>query len=178
MSDNPAFENIYSEFAEMVYNLCLSYVRNQTIAEDLSQDVFVRIYKQLNQFEGKSSLKTWVYRITVNSCLDYIKYNSREKRKGFLVSIFSGNSAQSNEPIHFDHPGVKLENKESVQAIFNLIDQLPDNQKTALILKTIDGLSTKEIADIMDASEKSIESLIGRGRKKLKELLIARDNNE
>lgn len=171
MSSKEQFEQIYHAHVDLVLNLSLGYVRNQTIAEDLTQEVFVKVYHELERFESKSSIKTWVYRITVNHCLDYLKAQQRSKRKGFLVAIGVRKESGEVDPPSFDHPGVILENKEEVEGIFNCIDRLPENQKNAILLKSIEDLSQKEIAEVLNMTEKAVESLLSRARKKLKELL-------
>lgn len=167
MHNNTDFELIYSDFADMVYNLSMNYMQNEKDAQDITQEVFIKVYQELDKFNEKSSLKTWVYRITINQCLDQIKKSKTKKRFGFTISLF-GNSTETYSPIEFKHPGVLLENQEELEQLFNQINKLPEKQKTALILKSIEGLSQKEIAEIMGQSEKAIESLLSRARKNLK----------
>ncbi|GHB76894.1 RNA polymerase sigma factor [Persicitalea jodogahamensis] len=160
------FEEIYEEFKGLVYNLALSYIHNQEDAQDITQEVFVKIYQRYGSYDAdKSSLKTWVYQITINHCLDFLKAQKAQKRFGFLTGLFS---PITNEPIaeasHFDHPGVALEDKEEVQRLFSIIDTLPDNQRTALILTKIEDRSVKEVADIMSLTPKAVESLVQRAK--------------
>lgn len=167
--NNSLFDTIYKEHSTMVYNLGLSYVQNIEDAEEITQDVFVKVYEKYESFNHNSSIKTWIYRITINSCLDYIKAKKRVKRFGFLSSIFSESNKDASGLINFNHPGVQLEDKEATEELFLQINSLPIKQKTALILKSIDGLSQKEVAEVMQVSEKSVESLLSRSRKALKE---------
>lgn len=166
--NNSLFEQIYKEHSSMVYNLGLSYVQNIEDAEEITQDVFIKVYEKYDSFNHQSSLKTWVYRITINKSLDFIKSKTRVKRFGFLSSIFAENNKDATGLINFNHPGVQLEDKEATIELFLQINSLPEKQKTALILKSIDGLSQKEVAEVMQVSEKSVESLLSRSRKKLK----------
>jgi len=167
MSDDLQLKEIYETHSGMVFNLCLNYLQNQHDAEEITQDVFVKVHQQLNSFKNNSSIKTWIYRITVNQCLDFLKAKKRHKRFGFILPIFD-NSESINDG-DFNHPGVLLENKEATEAIFKHINRLPHNQKTALILKIIDGLSQKEIAEVMEISVKAVESLLSRAKASLKE---------
>lgn len=164
-----SLSNIYEEYNGLVYNLCLNYLQNIEDAEEVTQDVFLVIHKKIDDFSGKSSLKTWIYKITVNQCLDFLKAKKRKKRFGFLLPLHDESNAFSYSD--FNHPGVLLENKEATENIFRLINELPPNQKTALILKTIDELSQKEIADVMEISVKAVESLLSRAKSNLKEKL-------
>jgi RNA polymerase sigma factor (sigma-70 family) len=162
------FEQIYEEHKNQVFNLALQYVQNYEDAQEITQDVFVSIHNSINSFKEQSKLSTWIYRIAINKSLDYIKAKKRKKRFGFLVSILhpETNEIQYDIP-NFDHPGVQLEHKEAIENIFSLINELPDNQKTALILSKIEHKKQSEIADIMGLSTKSIESLIQRAKQNL-----------
>ncbi len=171
MSDESAFRSIYDQHCDMVYNLCLNYLQNSDDAQEVTQDVFVSIYKKLDNFRQQSSLKTWIYRIAINKCLDFLKAQKRQKRFGFHISIFRN----ENEvlPLHsaFKHPGIVLEQREDLERLLRNINTLPSNQKTALLLKAIDGLPQKEIAEIMGTSLKAVESLLSRAKANLKKIL-------
>ena len=161
------FLDIYETHQHMVYNLCLHYLQHRQEAEEAAQDVFVKAHAKLPSFEGKSSLKTWIYRIAVNHCLDVLRARKRQKRFAFVQSIFTGKSEAAHDPPDFDHPGVLLEDREALEGLFQKINQLPDNQRTALILKYLDDLRQREIADIMGLSEKAVESLLQRAKQGL-----------
>ncbi len=165
MKNEFQFKSIYNEYAKLVYNLSLHYLKNQEDAQEATQDVFVKIYKKIEGFNNKSSLKTWIYRITINHCLDVIKSKNRKLR-----TLFS-REYEDNDKIDFDHPGIKIESKEAVERIMGAIGELPENQKTALILKSIEGLSQKEIAEILSIKEKALESLLSRARANLKKTI-------
>lgn len=151
-----------------MYNLALSYVQNNEEAEEITQDVFVAIHFALEKFEHKSEMSTWIYRITINKSLDFIRYKSRKKRVDRIVSLFYPNSNELKyESTDFNHPGVALEQKEATQLLFAHINQLPENQRTALILYKIEQQSLAEIAAIMNLSPKAVESLIQRAKTKL-----------
>ena len=165
------FEQIYFEHHKMVYNLALQYVQNLEDAEEITQDVFVKIYENLNSFQKKSSLKTWIYRITINQSLDFIKARNSKKRN-FFSFIFSLNDEKLKfEPANFNHPGIELEQKEGYKKIFEAINQLSENQKTAIILLKIEGNSQAETAAIMKLTIKALESLFQRAKKNLEILL-------
>ena len=162
-------QSIYNEHNSMVYNLALNYLHNTQDAEETTQDVFIKVHQRYENFNHSSSLKTWIYRITINHCLDVIKARKRFKRFGFLIEILPDSHFKGT--VEFNHPGIELEQKEATQNIMNKIAQLPQKQQTALILKSIEGLSQKEISVIMEISEKAIESLLSRARSSLKEKL-------
>jgi RNA polymerase sigma-70 factor (ECF subfamily) len=165
------FDEIYFEHHKMVFNLALHYVQNIEDAEEITQDVFVKVFDNLNTFKKQSSLKTWVYRITINQSLDFIKGKNAQKRN-FLYSIFSINDSNFKfQPSNFNHPGIELEQKEACQKIFEAINQLSDNQKTALILLKIEDKSQAETAEIMNLNVKALESLFQRAKNNLEILL-------
>ena len=166
------FDEIYFEHYKMVFNLALQYVQNIEDAEEITQDVFVKVFDNLNTFKKQSSLKTWIYRMAINQSLDFIKAKKAQKRN-FLSSLFSINDSNFKfQPSNFNHPGIELEQKEACQKIFEAINQLSDNQKTALILLKIEDKSQAETAEIMNLKVKALESLFQRAKNNLEILLI------
>jgi RNA polymerase sigma-70 factor (ECF subfamily) len=160
----------------MVYNLALNYVQNVEDAEEITQDVFVSVYQSIHSFQENSSLSTWMYRITINKSLDFLKSKQRKKRFALLTSLFFDNSNDlKHNPPEFNHPGVLLEHKEALGKLFKVINELPNKQKTALILHKIEQKSQAEVAEIMNISLKAAESLIQRAKTNLSKKL---DNSE
>ena len=174
-----SFEALYEEYKSLVYNLALQYVQNREDAQEISQDVFVSIHRSMKDFEGKSKLSTWIYRITINKSLDHIKARQRRKRFGILSSLFYEDSHEPRQELaHFDHPGVQMEQKEALKNIFGLINALPANQKTALILSRIEKKPPAEIAEIMELSVKAVESLVQRAKANLSKKLDAGEGKQ
>jgi RNA polymerase sigma-70 factor (ECF subfamily) len=170
--DAVAFRQLYELFKGKVYNTCLSYLQHSNDAEEATQDVFVEVHHSSATYKGTASVSTWIYRIAVNKCLDRIRYNNRQKRFAILSSLFNHDTgALIHDPPNFDHPGIKLENKEKAKVLFQAIWQLPENQKTAFILRQLEGLSQREIAEIMQMGEKAVESLIQRAKANLRGIL-------
>ena len=161
--DKEAFELLYKTFSDKVYNTSLSYCKNNEDAEEITQNVFVKIYENAATFQKKSSLSTWIYRITVNTSLNFLK-----KKNRFSLFRSLPNNA---DIIDFNHPGVLLEQKENAKMLFRVIDYLPDRQKTAFILSFIENLPRQEVADIMEISLKSVESLLQRAKQNLRSRL-------
>jgi len=170
--NNPAsnFQNIYNQYYILVYNVALNYLQNIEDAEEITQDVFVQVHHSYYNFNEKSSVKTWIYRITINKCLDLIKHKNSKKRR-FVFGKKSQNESEYLNASNFEHPGILLENKEKSAILFDAINQLPENQKTAFILSKIDGLSNPEISEVMQVSVSSVESLIFRSKTNLREKL-------
>jgi RNA polymerase sigma-70 factor (ECF subfamily) len=165
------FKQVYDRHVRMVYNLCLNYLQNTEDAQEATQDVFLKVNDGMGTFRGEAAMRTWIYRITINCCLDVVKARKRKKRS--LFSLFGpadGEAEKLSSPV-FDHPGVQLEMREATERVFALINGLPEKQKTALLLKTMEGLPQTEIAGIMGLSEKAVESLLSRGRDTLRRKL-------
>jgi RNA polymerase sigma-70 factor (ECF subfamily) len=166
-----------------VFNTAISIVQDHGIAEDITQEVFVTVYRSVSSFNERSSLSTWIYRITVNKCLDHLRAQKRQKRMGIFGSIFY---KDSGEPIvdnpNFDHPGIKLEQRENARYLFEAIETLQHNQKTVFVLAHIEELPQKDIAEIMNLSVKAVESLLQRAkmnlRKKLSSIYEGKVSNE
>lgn len=164
------FNLLYKNHSILVYNVALHYLQNSEDAEEVAQDVFMKVYTALGDFKGESHIKTWLYRITINQSLDFIKKKNSKKRF-FIFGKKSTNKYEYNNYSNFEHPGILLENKEEAKMLFETINTLPENQKTAFVLSKIDGLSNPEISEIMENSISSVESLLFRARKELKNKL-------
>jgi RNA polymerase sigma factor (sigma-70 family) len=160
----------------LVYNLSLHYLQNNEDAEEITQDVFVQVYNSLESFLQKSSLKTWIYRITINKSLDFIRHKKSAKRF-FIFGKKSENEAELNSISTFEHPGITLEKFEDATILFKVINELTENQKTAFILSKLDGLSNPEISEVMNVSISSVESLVFRAKATLKEKLSNKFEN-
>jgi RNA polymerase sigma-70 factor (ECF subfamily) len=175
--DKAAFQQLYERFSARVYSTALSYAQQEQEAEEIVQDVFVNIFRKAHQFQGKSAVSTWIYRIAVNASLNHIQ----SKKRHFLLRAFESTEQSTKHPIHqqesFYHPGIALENKENAQLLYGVIQQLPKRQKTAFILSFIEELPRQEVADIMETSLKSIESLLQRSKKNLRRQLKNRYPN-
>lgn len=168
-NDIGAFNELVSNWQDKVYNTAISIVQNPEDAEDIAQEVFVTIYERIQNFRGEATLSTWIYRITISKSLDHEKRKKRLKHGGFLRRIFV--TREDDEPAHFDHPGILLDNKEMAATLFKALKKLPENQRIAFTLQKTEGLGNNEIAQIMNTSLFAVESLQSRAKKNLKDLL-------
>lgn len=167
--DLSIFPDVVNLCKEMVYNTALGIVQHREDAEDITQEVFVKIYNSVDQFKKESKLTTWVYKITVRTALDVEKAKLRQKRGGLWKRIF--NPSVEEEPLSFDHPGVKLDNKEDARLLFAAVSKLPEKQKLAFLLHKTEGLDFTEIAQIMDTTKTAVESLQARAKLNLRNWL-------
>lgn len=167
-----AFRTLIDLFQEKVLNTALGFVPNYQDAEDITQEVFVEVFRSVARFREEAKLSTWVYRIAVTKSLAFIRHRKRKKRINFFKALIGLDdhelSAVSDK---FNHPGIQLENKERTKLLFEQIDQLPENQRIAFVLQKVEDKSQKEISEIMQMSESAVESLLFRAKKKLKQKL-------
>ncbi|MDR6559921.1 MULTISPECIES: RNA polymerase sigma factor [unclassified Arcicella] len=171
-ADEAAFRFLVEKYQDKVFNTCLGFLRNVEEAEDLAQEVFIELYESIHSFRGEAKVSTFLYRIAVTKSLDYLRKQKRQKRLSFVLSLFGlEDQIQSVGSIETDHPGVLLENKERTNLMFSKIDELPERQRVAFSLHKIDGLSYQEIAEVMELSISSIESLIFRAKQSLQKKL-------
>ncbi len=170
--DEAAFREFVNRFERRVHNTALSMLQNKEDAEDVAQEVFVEVFRSASRFKGESKVSTWLYRITVNRSLDLIRSRKRQKRFGFVRSIFGENSVEPQlDKGHFEHPGVIMENSERAQILFSALEKLAARQKAAFVLQKIEGLSQKETALALGISESAVESLLSRATQTLRKLL-------
>ena len=169
--DEYAFKAIVEQWQDMVYNTLLGIVQNETEAEDLSQDVFIKVYENISSFKGESKFSTWLYRIATTTALDHLRSKRRKKRFGFIFSLGENEENETERIPDFHHPGVKFDNKERAAVLFKAINKLPENQKIAYTLHKLEGLSYKDISLIMNNSVSAVESLMSRANGNLRKNL-------
>ena len=155
-----------------MFNTAIGLVQDHGVAEDIAQEVFVTVFKSILSFNERSSMSTWIYRITVNKCLDHLRARNRQKRNGLSGMLFH---TESGDPLHdkptFDHPGILLEKKEKARYLFEAIESLPENKKAVFVLSQVEELPQKDIAEIMNLSIKAVESLLQRAKANLRKKL-------
>ena len=168
-----AFGQLIDTYQQKVFSTCISFIPNKEDAEDVSQEVFITIFKSIHQFKENSKLSTWIYKITTNKCLEFIRKKQAKKRFAFMQTIL-GNEIpidKTNYFTEFNHPGILLENKEKSAIIFKAIHTLPESQRVVFTLAKIDGKSYQEIVEITGKSLSSVESVLFRAKKGLQEKL-------
>ena len=161
--DERSFNQLVLRYQKRIYDLTYRMVRNHQDAADLSMEVFVRAYKNLKSFEGRSSFYVWLARIAVNLCINFSK---REKFRSFL-SIFD----LSHRLAVSGTPAEELEKNELKLAIDRAVKSLPPRQKSSFILKYYQGLTHQEIAEILGISEGAAKANYFQAIQKLKKHL-------
>ncbi len=164
--DNESFELIINKYMEKIIYFIYKFVKSMDVAEDIAQDVFVYILMNKEKYDPKYSLKAYLYTIAKSKSLNYIK---RENKITYLQDNQYIFNEQEIEDAIFD--------KEQSQKLKIAIDSLPEPQNQIIYLVDIEELSYKEIGEILGISLSQVKTLIYRGRKKLKKILMKEVNN-
>ena len=170
-----AFRHLVDKYQVLVFNTCIGFVGNRQSAEDLSQDVFIEAFRSIGKFRGEAKLSTWLYRISVNKSLNHIRDHKKHNIVRSLERFFYGEKEEKLdvEDNIFGSADMPMEQQQHARELHQAISSLPDNQQIAFNLHKFDDLSYKQIAEIMDLSLSSVESLIHRAKKNLQKKLAA-----
>ncbi len=170
--DEKAFKSLFELYKTKVYNTAAGFLANTEEAEDITQEVFLQVFRSVKHFKERSRLSTWIYRITVTKCLDLLRKKKTKRRFAFITDIFEKDDSDKKESfVNYEHPGVETDKKELSVILFKEIDKLPDNQRIAFVLNKVEQLGYREISEIMDTSVPAVESLISRAKANLKKRL-------
>jgi RNA polymerase sigma-70 factor (ECF subfamily) len=169
--DREAFEYLVERHKDIVYAVAYRFAKDPDLALDLSQNVFIRAYRGIKSFKGKSSFSTWLYRIAMNTCIDYTRRQSRrvdDLQVPEEVADYAESEPLVEGPVE---PGDRLLSGELGEQIQKAIDLLPDYHKSVFVLYEIEGLSYKEIAEVVGCSIGTVMSRLHYARKKLRTML-------
>jgi RNA polymerase sigma-70 factor (ECF subfamily) len=167
-----AFGLIVRKYQQRLYKLVCRYIRDPSEAQDLTQEAFIKAYKGLANFRGDSALYTWLYRIAVNTAKNYLVSQSRRAQADVDINDaehYEGMAA--NAAKEWGTPERQLLTQEIQQVIFQVIESLPDDLRSAVTLREFDGLSYEEIAQIMDCPIGTVRSRIFRAREAIDKAL-------
>ena len=168
-----AFRQLVDNYQKMVVNTCFGMVHSKHDAEDIAQEVFIEVFRSIHKFRSDAKISTWLYRIAVNRSLNFIRDNKKRKWFGSFEDSdeAKNNQLQNIKTDRNDQPEFQLENSERAVMLHKTIDSLPQNQKIAFTLSKYEELSYQEIADVMNLSISSVESLLHRAKKNLQKKL-------
>ena len=162
-----AFAELVDAFRTPVLNICYRFLLNREDAEDVSQEVFIEVFRSIRNFRGESKLSTWIYRIAATKSMSEIKKKNRKKRISSVGKTL-GLEKLSNWLTDPERPDKSLEEAEGYTLLMKALDSLPENQRIALTLSKMDGYTNTEIAGIMQTTVTAVDSLIYRSRQNLK----------
>ena len=170
--DVQAFRHLVERYEDRIYGLACSILGDSEMAKDAAQEAFVRAYKALGKFEGRSSFYTYLYRITTNVCLTFAQ---REQRRPDRVSIEGMQEASDMALDRFlgtDKPQNDIERIGLREEIQKVLDYLSPEHRAVVVMKDIEGFSQEEIADVLDVSVGTVKSRLSRARARLRDLLM------
>ncbi|HHU78280.1 MAG: RNA polymerase sigma factor [Caldicoprobacterales bacterium] len=163
-----AFEELIGLYEKKIYNYCLRMTNSREDAEDLTQEVFVRVYRNLNKFRGKSRLSTWIYRIAHNVCIDQYR-----RTKAVSISISQPRGADDERemelPAESPSPEEEIIRREEQERLLECISRLKPAYRTVIVLRDIQNHSYEEIAEILSLPLGTVKSHISRARAALRE---------
>ncbi len=168
-----AFRELVDKYRNMVVNTCFGLLHNLHDAEDVGQDVFIEAFKSIHKFRADARLSTWLYRIAVNRSLNFIRDNKKRRWFQSFEEVVKSKSELVKYEVSDDseNPESTIESKQRSLILHEAIDSLPENQRIAFTLNKYEDLSYKEIAEVMQVSVSSVESLIHRAKKNLQQKL-------
>ncbi|WP_243158049.1 RNA polymerase sigma factor [Aminipila terrae] len=173
--DEGSFETLILSCKGKAYNIALRYVKNENDAMDVLQESFIKIFRHLGKFNEESKFETWVYRIVVNSCYDFLR---KYKNKYDEIPIAPNDNQDEKTleiPDHTPPPEEVILNSEQSTYILECLEKIPIDHKKVIILRDIQGLSYEEISVILECSTGTVKSRISRARKNLKEVYLNND---
>lgn len=173
--DANAFEELVLKYEKTVYNLALRMVGDRDDASDMTQEAFIKAYGSLSSFRGDSKFSVWIYRITTNVCLDFLRSKSRKQQVSLTVSD-DDEDAQLDIPDPSSDPEQQLIKKISMQSVEEGLKTLPDKQRQILVMRELGGMSYAEIGAALSLEEGTVKSRIFRARKRLCAFLLDSGN--
>jgi RNA polymerase sigma-70 factor, ECF subfamily len=175
--DGPAFGRLVSLHEGMVFNLALRLLGDREEARDLAQDVFLKVYRALASFQGRSSLRTWIYRITVNLCRNRARWWRRRRRDRWCrledLSVAEEARLSSGRP-GAENPFERVERRDHARLVQAALLDVSFDHRTVLILREVEGLSCEEIGAALGVAEGTVKSRLARGREALRRSLERR----
>ena len=163
--DSKAFRQLVDRHQNQVIGLAYKFTRNNQDAEDIAQEVFLNIWKKAKKYRGESQVSTWIYRITVNTSLNYLRKHKRDKdavSEEHLAGIPDSASKQ---------PDQALETATNKKIFYDALAELPEKLRVPFVLNKIEGLSYKQVAETLKISLPNVESRIFRAKKNLQIIL-------
>lgn len=173
--DRKAFNKLVIAQKDAIINVCFGFVKNEEEAEDLAQEVFLEVYRTISNFLGQAALSTWMYRIAVSKSLDALKKKRSLKRAAFFEKRVRSEAADlemEQTASDIADPEATLVQKQQRAFIDASLAKLAETQRVAFVLSQQDGMSYKEIAEIMEKSLPSVESLVHRSKKNLRIIMM------
>lgn len=170
--DTGAYRPLVERYQNRIHAMVYGMVRDGEEARDITQNAFIKAYQSLSTFRIESSFYTWLYRIAMNLAIDSVRKHKRRKTSSFDEAVAARDEDGGILEVHHEEsPQRALQRKQLQQRIFTALDELSDDQREVVLLREVEGLSYKEIAEAMDIPEGTVMSRLFYARKKLQQLL-------
>ncbi len=170
--DQAEFSRVVEAYSGYVYRLAMKMLQNPQDAEDILQETFIKAYKALPKFDGRSKISTWLYRIATNEALMFLR---KKRPETISVEMPSADEDDDIKPVQIVDwcclPEAELMTDEARKYLDASVERLAENLKMAFILRDIEGLSTRETAEILEISETAVKTRLHRARLQLREML-------
>jgi RNA polymerase sigma-70 factor, ECF subfamily len=179
--DSTQFKSLVRRYQNRIYNAALRILGNQDEAEEVTQDTFLKVHQGISGFRKEASFSSWIFRIAHNLCVDVVR--TKQRRTGVKVVSFDPQSTQNEEDSldpalslsqiadPLPSPAQKVDLEEQQLVIERTLQELPESQRTVVVLHDIEGFQYQEIADIVGTSVGTVRSRLHYGRLKMRELL-------
>ena len=174
--DQDAFEQLVLDNQNRIYSLALRLMGDREEAADLAQEAFLKAWQGLSSFQGESSFSTWIYRLTTNVCIDYLRRKKRRQEVEPAVSLDDEDSGWAEPADAGQDPQRKLEEAERSRALSRGLERLPEHQRQVLVMRELSGLSYQEIGAATGLDLGTVKSRIARARLALRKILLEDGN--
>lgn len=170
--DQQAFEDLVSRYENKVYRLAIKLTRNETLAEEVMQEVFLKIYEKIGTFRGESALSSWIYRIAANACFAKLNLEKRHQHADLDDAMPQAEIAlQERQDSSQELPDRPLLTNEALSVISRAIERLPEDFRVVLTLRDVEGMSNEDVARILELSVPAVKSRLHRARLLLRKKL-------
>jgi len=179
--DQSAYTEIVRRYQHRVYSLCLRWMHNDRIAEEVAQDVFLALFRALGRFRGDAQLSTWVYRVVINHCKNRRLY--RMRRKTDRHEPLEGTRRDDDDPVRqipFEGPGTDagIHRSEAERLVGEALEQLDEQQRHIIVLRDVEDLSYEEIGELLGLPRGTVKSRLHRARAQLAQVLSRKIKKE
>jgi RNA polymerase sigma-70 factor, ECF subfamily len=180
--DESAVQELADRYRPRISQLALRYMKNREDAEEVTQDVLMKVYRKVGAFRGDSALSSWIYRITFNTAMSRLRTNraeraaeaERERMMAAEKAVATDESRASREPVDWSRmPDEELLKRQLLSAVAQAIDDLPEIYRAPVVLRDIEGLTTEEASTRLKVKDQTLKSRLHRGRLMLRERLQA-----
>ena len=169
--DEGAFEQLLLAHQKSVYNLCLRMAGNPDDALDLSQEAFIRAWRALGQYQFDAAFSTWLFRLTSNVCIDFLRRQKRQQHMSLTVTDDDEPGEEFTVPDPAPGPEEQAVHNERRQAVARAMAALPEDYRAVMQLRAVEALSYEQIAEILDIKVGTVKSRLARARAQLRKIL-------